>query len=592
MVTTFNQSKLIHDFNSKHKHTFNPALFEKKDQDLINVMIDNILSVQRDQNFTIKVLDISVVTDYYQIQRSLKMFVVDGTFKEEMLPQYDKISLERTDYYLMIVRYYIRINDGTNRANAKFLEVPILLPKIVDKYYFRLDNQYYHPLYQITDYSLYNNQMRKKKKKKIDPNITLVTIFAPVEIISKSCKLNDIEGEPIPSTNYELRLFSKSINVMIYTMAKLGLYESLQFHGVRSVRLLNYKIDDPSSYCFIIHNKKCATGDMYLYVDKNIYDNDQVTQSDVYGIISGILDFKRPFKFSDVFSREFWLMRLSIQFSPKDPSLNKSENILKSLECSYDIRTFKRLRLPIERKRTIYHVLLWMTQEFDAIYDIDRLSIDRKRIQWAEYIASIYSTRITRSIYLQSDKGSNVTLKDIENILKIKPDMLLNKLKGKFKLTPYRDLVNDLDAFTALKYTIKDDQSIHSDMMYNKGRKPKRKAQMLAKEFSDTHVSHLGRLDLDSSTKSDPGMSGVLCPLTEVFGEFKAFSEFEEPTDWDLKYDELTKDYEDEQYNMFEVVGEEPSDHYDHRDLRDLYMDQDPNKFAVTTDLFEKIDKE
>ena len=50
--------------------------------------------------------------------------------------------------------------------------------------------------------------------------------------------------------------------------------------------------------------------------------------------------------------------------------------------------------------------------------------------------------------------------------------------------------------------------------------------------------SHVGILDLDASSASDPGMSGVLCPLQRIYGDSISFSEFEEPNTWQ---EELTK---------------------------------------------------
>jgi hypothetical protein len=57
------------------------------------------------------------------------------------------------------------------------------------------------------------------------------------------------------------------------------------------------------------------------------------------------------------------------------------------------------------------------------------------------------------------------------------------------------------------------------------------------------HPSHLGRVDLDTSSATDPGLSGMLCPLADIYDN--AFSDYEEPNTWREKSDELLKNYRD-----------------------------------------------
>ena len=40
------------------------------------------------------------------------------------------------------------------------------------------------------------------------------------------------------------------------------------------------------------------------------------------------------------------------------------------------------------------------------------------------------------------------------------------------------------------------------------------KSNAISNAYRSIHPSHMGRVDLDSSSNSDPGVSGTICPLT------------------------------------------------------------------------------
>ena len=571
MAITFNQSKIIKGFNDYHKHRFNPDLFEKRDEELISAMADNIMSIQRDQNYIIRVMDINVFTDYNDIQNMLRLFINEGTLdiNKDDLPQYDKIQLEESEFYLMIIRYYLEVRGKENKV--KILDVPIFLPRIVNKYYFRLDNKYYKIMYQITAYSTYNNaskRIKENKNNRNNPTVTCITIFSPIVIDRKPCTLVTTDGQELPCFNYELRLFRKSLNHFKYTLSKLGLEEAMNFYGFKGYAIYDELLTVDNAYTFEVSNKKCKSGSIYIYVDKYIYDNDVVIQSCIYAIVTGILDCKKSFTYADIFTTEFWLMDIALYFSPKQPSIEKSLNIIKSLEATLDVRNFKKLRLPVSEKQTIYHIMRWIVREFDYLSVEDRLSLDKKRIQWAESIAALYSSRVTRKMHLSD---TNIRLDDVENIVKVKPTFLLSELKRNFTLTPYRDLVNDLDGITALKYTLKDPQPVnYLETKKDKKKKKKPKSNKLPAEFRETNVSHLGRLDLDSSPKSDPGMSGILCPLTQVYGEYKSFTDFVEPNEYYDKMEKVYDEYIKDKNSMF-LDSNIP---LTHKELEKIYMDK------------------
>lgn len=534
MAKTMLQSCYIQDYNKKHKAKFNPQIFNKRDEELIEVMKENLKSLERDQNFKIDVLDIYTLTDYEEIERAIKVFQ-DKSFKvrPEDLPPTDEILLNDTEFYLMVVRYFIKTNNP-READGKFIEVPIMLPKIVDKYYFKIDGQYYHMMYQIADYSYYSNEMSRSKKanKKYPPLLTFSTLSTPANVEKVEEIVHDINGNEVEFTTFNLKIFKRAINIFKYTAAKMGMNEAILFHNIHGLFIDTQLPEDTSKYyIFKIDNKKFKSElPLYVYIDKFLFDSDPVLQSDAYAIIDIYSKYSRPFNIGEIFTTDFWVMGIGIDFSENNPTIDKANNIIKSLDGIYDIRTFAKLRLPEEVKRTIYHVLLWIMREFETISLQDRLDLSHKRIQWAEYVAFNYTYKINETIYRLSDRGKNVKLESVEKALNVKPNHIISKLKGsKLPFTAYRDLVNDLDSITGAKYTLKDYRSA-------KGKK-------LSSEFSDVHISHMGRIDPDSSPKSDPGMSGILTPMCDLYGPYRAFSDFQEPNTWKDRYSEVYKKY-------------------------------------------------
>lgn len=91
------------------------------------------------------------------------------------------------------------------------------------------------------------------------------------------------------------------------------------------------------------------------------------------------------------------------------------------------------------------------------------------------------------------------------------------------------DMVNDLDSTVALKYTYKGISGLGEDGS---------KVQPIYRYVDPTHV---GILDLDASSGSDPGMSGMICPMTKMYGD--SFTKYDEPNGWSKEYAKLEKKF-------------------------------------------------
>ena len=164
------QDEFMRQYNDTYREQFNPKLFDRDANEIIQEVEKVILSCERNRYFTLKVQSFRVITDYEEVyntlyeheENRLKKKNKDGKRKVEN--KYDYISLRDSDIMLLEVIYYIKINTARKPQNKedeinyeRNLQVLIEIPRFVDKYYFHINGTYYIPYMQIVDRSVYNN---------------------------------------------------------------------------------------------------------------------------------------------------------------------------------------------------------------------------------------------------------------------------------------------------------------------------------------------------------------------------------------------------------------------------------------------------
>lgn len=512
-MSKMTQSALMKLYNDTHRESFNETFFERNNEDIINELKNIIISNQRNQLFTIRVESFETITDYKEINDALCEYTANiyKNKKKKVTNPYEYVNLKDSDIYLLKVKYFISAKDL-----SEYLDVLIAVPIYVDKYHFRISGNYYSAMYQIVDASTYNNQTVTNTK---NPCVTLKTTASPIRIFKVNDTISDIEDEVIKCNHYNISVFEKKFNVFKYILAKYGLIGTMRISRISCIEFYDKKpLYNDNVFLFEKHG-------IYIGIPKVIYNNDQTVQSLVVCILQSI---NKDTTLDSLFLDSHWIEYLGAEFSTSF-TLLKGESVLKSIESVYDISIKESIRLPEDKKQDIYHILLWMMREFNHLKNKDNLDISTKRIRCAEYIASIYAMRLIQGIYRLSDLGKRVTIDQIKKSINIRPNYLLIHMV-KCKLINYRNLVNDLDSLIAIKYTYKGISGIG-----DKG------AKNVPVSIRYVHPSHIGRTDMDSSSKSDPGMSGVICPLTELYNN--SFSDFTEPNFWDTEFDKLMVDY-------------------------------------------------
>ena len=521
-----NQREFIRDFNDKHREKFNPELFERSDDQIIDELKQIILSCQRNRVFTIRVEKFTLVKDYAEIRKILREYEAKRLKnKPNEINRYDYIMLKDSDVQLLIVDYYIEAPMKDDKKYAKNLRVLIEVPCIVDKYYYRLFGNLYSPTFQIIE-STYNNSAASNSKSSM---VTLKTMFMASRFYrfnietSKEMKLRSTEGEYMTGVYYQSSIFNKMIPAIQYLLARFGLYGTMEMLKTPYLRILKEDPLDPESYTIT----RSINPNIYVSVPKYIYDNDPVMQSLVYTIFHCV---DKDTKYEDLFMREYWLIELGRAFSPTNKTTEKGLTVLESLENIFDKPSKNHLHLPEEDKSDIYKVIVWVLREYQALRVKDNLDISMKRIRGAEYIAALYGTKVYEGLIRISDKGNKLTLVDIEKAINTYPDFLIKKITTD-PLINYRNSVNDLDSISALKYTFKGQSGIGEG------------GTAIPTQYRQVHKSHLGRLDLTSVSSSDPGLSGMLCPMVDLYDG--SFSQNPEPNNWRNVVNKMLDDYKD-----------------------------------------------
>ena len=133
------QSELIKRYNDENREQFNPKLFERSDEKLIEALETAILSCQREQNFTIKVQNFTVIKEYSAIMGIMKYYEDKHgrNRRKRKVNQYDYVDLKDSDVILLVVTYLIGAKD-----QWKTLTSYILVPIVVEKYYYKIYYQF------------------------------------------------------------------------------------------------------------------------------------------------------------------------------------------------------------------------------------------------------------------------------------------------------------------------------------------------------------------------------------------------------------------------------------------------------------------
>lgn len=549
------QAGFMRRFNETHREQFQPELFKRDNEDIVRAIEQVVRSCERDKYFTLKLLSFDVIWDYEEIFNTLREHEQKRKKKNDKSENmYDFINIKDTDMMLVKIEWLVRHN-GLERQEIdgktievmnpeEVMEVLIALPRFTKGYYFKLSGNYYTTTFQIVDGSTYNNSTASQSK--VD-SITLKTMFTPVRIFRGFRDMVDIRTkETISVIEYQSIIFKTVVNAMYYLLAHFGLYGTSEFLDIDCVTVSLTPNLDENYVCFKKH-------DIYISCPKICFQ-DAMVQSLVATIYDGI---SKDTNINDLFNIRYWLKNLGGAF--KNSSIDKGLFVLDSVDGIYDNITKEDIHLPEEDKDNIYTIFRWLLREFSKLRAKENIDVRTKRVRIADYVAAIYANKLNTGMHRISDSGRRVTLAKVKQAVYTNPLYVINNLSKLSNLVEYRDLVNDNDAITALKWTYKGISGLGED------------GAAIQKIYRYVDPSHIGILDLDTSSGSDPGMSGILCPMKKLYN--RSFSEYEEPNSWREDWAPIKEEYKKDVQPPIQFTR--PVEQFSYSDLREKIIEEE-----------------
>lgn len=517
-----NQLEFVKQYIDNNMKKFNSVLFQRSNEAMIEQLEKIILSCQSFGTFTIKVEGFEVITDYIEVQKRLREFY-DNMMKKSSSKsrrvdednRYNFIDLKGSDIQLLLINYYIAINDEEARC-----QVIVAVPRVVNKFYFYLNGNYYLPMYQVVDATTYNNSTSKSSK---HHSITFKLNLQPIVIYRHIKEISTTQGEKVQAIEYDCAVFSKTAPTVLFILAKYGLQKTLEELQINNVIFFNTSdvfVNDDTMYTF----KPKKNPNIFVSVPKMIFNDNSVVQHFIY-TMTAFIDAEA--NINSIFTKDYWATKLGMAFNSAN-QLAKGRSVLNSIESIYDINTKEQIRLPEEHKKNVYRILRWMIYEYPNLRLKDNMDITCKKIRCAEYIAALYANKLSTNIYRLANIGKRADLKSIKKVIYIQPMYLLKEIVGE-PLISYRNTVTDMDSLTPIKFTYKGVSGVG-----NNGQIPD--------QFRLLDISNMGILDPDASSPSDPGITGSLVPMLKVYPN-GYLSDKVEPLTWETEYKKLFEDY-------------------------------------------------
>lgn len=505
--------QMLSMYNDHHAIPFNEKLFERDDNAICEQILRVIKKCERSKFFTIKLNSYQIIEDPEEVYNTLYNYEqarIDRSKQPDQENPYDYISIKDSDIKLMVINYIIGVKDKYSD-----LQVLIMVPRYVEKYCFRIQGNYYMPMFQIVDGSTYNNANTNAKNN----TVTQKTVFTPIKIFRFHDTIQTVDGETLNIVLYSI-IMNKLVPAFKYLLAKYGLIGTFELSKISCISVINNKPEPDDNYYVF------EKSGIYLTVPKVIYNNDHLIQSLIHTIYHCIY---KDTKYEDMFSVEYWISILDS--SNHQYSREKGERSLESLEGSYDITTQECIRLPEEDKDNVYKIILWMIRHYSELMVKDNLDVSLKRVRHPdEYVASLYAMRLITGIHRISSHGHRAKIDTIRKAINIPPNYLLTQI-SKCSLVNYNNLVNEDDGMASIKMSYKGISGIGEKNVNNVSDNQRR-----------IHPSNMGIIDTCSSGNSDPGMTGNLTPFCDI-DEHGFFREFQEPNNWEEKFSKLMGEY-------------------------------------------------
>ena len=359
----------------------------------------------------------------------------------------------------------------------------LYLPMKVDKYHYSLNGMRLYLLNQVIDHSTFTH----------DGDIVMKSAVMPIRLKRNKLTLQNSIGREKDMYFYTTHMFDKECNALYYILAKYGLNETLLFLEVEDYISISKQPLGKGYYSFKLY-------DSYINCDMVYFKEYEYCRN----IVGTFYNAVQESKYDKMPTDKQWKIVLGGVFKANNASdqkkLTKCEKVLISYDLGLDDTTKSVLCDKIEKKhiQNTETLFRWMMQNYNYLLMKSNYDFKNKRVRKAEFVADQYGRILMSGIrrILNTVRGKNKDF--IEGAITNRPDCILMALRKSQKVSTFDDSVNDMDGWTPFKYT-------------QKG--PKGVPNKVPKKMRKLHPSQVGITDLNTTSGSDPGLSGIVCPL-------------------------------------------------------------------------------
>lgn len=419
----------------------------------------------------------------------------------------------------LIIHYELSIDevqeDKTTKVRTKRYSKKILIPLKDEEGYYTIRGNRYILMYQLVDSTTYSTS-----------NSVVLKSIMPIPLKRKIKYIHDVDRNQFTVPIYSTMIFKNEINMMLLFFAKMGFLESLRYLCVDRVITMVENLGDDLDY----YNYFKINQNLFIRVNRFAF-NESMEVKSIVGMMMECMN-NRTMIF-DVVKQNYWLEKLGHQPNTQQPKFkrDRAKNLLLSADRMMDMTTRRVLNIAPDHKDSMYSALRWMFMNYNDLKNKQTMDITNKRLRDNEYIASLMTSELSSKlsrIMSAVRRPQSRNLNTVEELFSFRGDILINNLflSGLFK---YDDVVNDMDFWNKLKFTIKGPNSQGGSS-----------GKTIATCQRGIDPSFVGRIDLNVVGNSDPGSTGILTPFIETDG--LNISDKKEP--------------ESNQFNLLQIIEE------------------------------------
>jgi hypothetical protein len=429
----------------------------------------------------------------------------------------------------------VKQDDGTTKMMSKKYSKNILIPIRDDDGYYMLKGKRYILMYQLVDSTTYSTS-----------NSVVLKSIMPIVLKRKSKVIHDVDRNQYTIPVYSTAIFKNEINMMLLFFAKMGFKEGLMYLSVdKVIDIVDSLGDDLDMYLYFKISQET-----FIKVNRFAFDESMEVKS-VVGMILDSVNNRITIK--DIVDKNFWLEKLGHQPNIQQPNFKraKARNLLLSVDRMMDMTTRRVLNISADHKDSMYSALRWMFMNYNELKSKRIMDITNKRLRDNEYIAALMTRELSNTLYRimsKVRKPQSRNLNTLEELFSFRGDILINNLynSGLFK---FDDVVNDMDFWSKLKYSIKGPNSQGGSS-----------GKTIATCQRGIDPSFVGRIDLNVVGNSDPGSTGILTPFIETHG--LNISDKKEPETKQFELMKIIEEAVKNEYEYIENFGMETYDEY------------------------------